>query len=151
MGGQVKIRAAVTADLDGIMAVENASFDADRFSRRQFSYLISHAKGAFYVAESNGRVVGYLSLLQRNRAANLRIYSVAVDPGARGLGVGQAFICKSREYALANGFRQISLEVRPDNRAAIGLYRKNGFTATALLRGYYNDGSDAIRMRAVLL
>ena len=43
------------------------------------------------------------------------------------------------------------LEVQPGNRAAIARYEKSGYRRTGVLRGYYNDGSDALRYEKVLV
>ncbi len=42
------------------------------------------------------------------------------------------------------------LEVQPANRAAIARYEKSGYRRTGLRRGYYNDGSDALRYEKTL-
>ena len=44
---------------------------------------------------------------------------------------------------LEASFCCVSLFVRPDNAAALRLYRRHGFEQHAALRGYYTDGSDA--------
>lgn len=41
---------------------------------------------------------------------------------------------------------KISLEVRSDNQAALGLYDKMGFVRTGQRQQYYSDGCDAILM-----
>jgi len=133
MDNSVIIRKATPADLDGILEVEKTSFDCDWFSRRQFAYLISHAKGMFYVAEYDKRIVGYISLLHSSKSKSIRIYSIAVHPEARGHRLGQRLMDISKEYAKECNLKQISLEVRVDNIAAINLYRRNGFLATSII------------------
>lgn len=147
MNNSINIRKATQADLDGVEVVENECFDGDQFSRRQFSYLISHAKGSFLVAELGGNIIGYISLLQHSGSRSVRIYSVAVVPAYRGRQLGQRFVDISKEYAKEKGLRQVSLEVNINNKAAISLYHKNGFVVTTAIREYYHDGSDALRMR----
>lgn len=143
----VEIRPAAAGDLDAVKAVERRCFPAEEaFSRRQLHYLLTQAQGANYVACLNGAVVGYISLLARRTAGNLRIYSVAVDPAARGCGAGQALIDAAVALARQLGLREVTLEVRTDNDAAIRLYTRSGFRPGKLLRGYYHDGADARRM-----
>lgn len=146
----ITIRKATIADLNAIIEIENSSFDSDRFSRRQFFHLIKHAKGIFYVAESDKCILGYLSLIYRTNSKCLRIYSIAVSPEARGQQIGQQFIDKSKEYATTYHLLKISLEVRTDNRIAINLYKKNGFEVTSIIKEYYSDGSDALRMNLLI-
>lgn len=146
----VNIRKALPSDLEAIVAVEQACFGSDRFSRRQFAYLLLQAKGIFYVAESDKHIIGYLSFLQRNGSTSGRIYSIAVHPDGRGNQTGRKLIDRGKEYARANGLRQISLEVRTDNSPAIRLYEKHGFSVKSVLKNYYTDGSDAFRMVTAL-
>ena len=146
----VVIRKAALADLDGIAEIENASFDSDRFSRRQFAYLISRAKGSFYVATRSGVIVGYISLLAGTRNFNARIYNIAVLPDFRGRGIARALVGKAKEYALAEGKTLLSLEVRQDNVTAIKLYESCGFVISSVKQAYYCDGADGWRMELEL-
>lgn len=45
-----------------------------------------------------------------------------------------------------NGQSTAWLEVRASNAGAVSLYEKLSFTRTAVRRGYYSDGEDAIVM-----
>lgn len=146
----VKIIKAVPADLRAITIVENASFTADRFSRRQLAYLLTRAHGVTFVAKSDGQIVGYISILQRAGFTNLRIYSIAVLPDMRGKNIGQKLLNRSKKYAIGNSFRQITLEVRTSNKAAIELYTRNGFEPVSVIKEYYSDGADALKMRYFL-
>lgn len=146
MGAEIKIRKAVPADIGRVADIENLSFDSDRFSRRQLAYLASKAKGAFFVAETEGMVAGYISLLSHPRRSRLRIYAIAVAPDFRGRNIAGTLISKAKEYAAQGGFSGITLEVRTDNAAATGLYRRHGFERSGLRKGYYADGTDACVM-----
>lgn len=143
----ITIRPATAGDLDTVEAVERHAFpEGEAFSRRQLRYLLEHAQGACYVACRNGEVVGYIALLTRRTARNLRIYSVAVDPAARGCGAGQALLDAAIALARQLGLHEVTLEVNVTNDPALRLYARNGFRSGKLLRGYYHDGSDALRM-----
>ena len=147
MNPAVGIRPATAGDLDAVECVERRSFpEGEAFTRRQLRYLLTHAQGASYAATRDGAVVGYISLLMRRTAQNLRIYSVAVDPAARGCGAGQALLDAAIALARRLGLREVTLEVRTDNDSAIRLYARNGFRPGKLLRGYYPVGTDARRM-----
>lgn len=141
------IRPATAGDLDAVEAVERRCFpEGEAFSRRQLRYLLEHAEGASYIACRGQEVVGYISLLTRRTARNLRIYSVAVDPTARGCGAGQALLDAAIALAQRLGLHEATLEVNVTNDPALRLYARNGFRSGKLLRGYYHDGADALRM-----
>jgi [ribosomal protein S18]-alanine N-acetyltransferase len=68
--------------------------------------------------------------------------SVAVAPAARREGVGKALCEEVFAWCKREGAKEISLEVRSQNAAAIALYRSLGFEAAGVRRGYYRDPED---------
>ena len=141
------LRLAEIDDIPSIMEIEQICFDKDSFSKRQFIYLISQAKGYFCVAEYQQRVGGYFSVLINQRACSLRIYSIAVHPDCRGRKLGQLLMERTIETALECKAAKITLEVKESNTPAIKLYMKNGFIPVGVKPNYYHDGSDAIYMQ----
>jgi len=84
-------------------------------------------------------------------ADELHILSVATAPAMRRRGIATALMTESIGYAATSRVRLLLLEVRRSNRAALGLYRRLGFSVSALRKGYYSDtGEDAIEMNLVL-
>lgn len=147
MDTEIIVRQAVITDLDAILEIETTCFGADSFSRKQFIYLITRAKGIFYVVIYEEKVIAYISLISNARTRNLRIYSVAVHPGSRGKKLGQMLIDKAVEFAELRQLRKITLEVNVSNEPAIGLYLKNKFEPTHIIANYYADGSNAYYMQ----
>lgn len=88
-----------------------------------------------------------IAWLLRRGSNNARMYSLAVHPDARGRGLARLLIASSLRR-LAPDITSLSLEVRRDNTAAVGLYCALGFAETALLRQYYGRGRHGLRMRA---
>ena len=142
----INIKQALIEDLDEIMKIENACFDADAFSRHQITYLITRSKGIFLIARHNGEIAGYLSFIISGRHNTGRIYSVAVSPGHRGEGIASLLMDKTIEHALKSHLRAIFLEVRTDNQAAIQLYKNKNFAMHSIKNNYYNDESHAHSM-----
>ena len=146
IGGEVKFRLATADDIDQLVALEYSCFDYERFSRSRFEYLISKAHGEVHVAVLEGKVVGYMAFLVNSRTRIVRAYSLAVDASARGRHIGRSLMEIPVRYMAEHHMRLVSLEVKTDNQTAISLYRKLGFEVSGLLKGYYDDGSDAYRM-----
>ena len=144
------LRLAEIDDIPSIMEIEQICFDKDSFSKRQFVYLISQAKGYFCVAEYQQRVGGYFSVLINQRACSLRIYSIAVHPDYRGRELGQVLMDQTIQTAGECKAAKITLEVKVTNTSAIGLYMKNGFIPVGIKPCYYHDGSDAIYMQRLI-
>jgi len=93
-----------------------------------------------------------LAITEATRGPNHPITAVhlgnlAVAPEFQRKGVGQALLDWLSTEARANGAARITLEVRATNFAAQELYRRDGYTAVAIRRGYYQDtGEDALVM-----
>lgn len=146
----IKLREAVISDLDEILSIENQSFNSEAFNRRQFRYLINSSGCIFQVAQHNGTIAGCLILLKRKNSRLLRIYSIAVSPNHRGLGIAQVLIDYTSNYAKSGGYKTVSLEVNEKNEPAIRLYQKNGFRVTARRLHYYSPGEHALVMRIII-
>ncbi len=71
---------------------------------------------------------------------------MAVDHTASGCGAGQALLDAAIALARQLGLHEATLEVNVTNDPALRLYARNGFRSGKLLRGYYHDGADALRM-----
>jgi ribosomal-protein-alanine acetyltransferase len=144
------IRPARLQDLDALVAIENRSFDVDRFSRRSFRYLLTKANAETFVFEEQGRVLAYAMLLFNTGTSLARLYSLAVDPELRGRGIGSRLIEKAEASAVGHDCIYLRLEVRRNNDAAIRLYEKHGYRRIGLLPDYYEDHMEALRYEKLL-
>ena len=144
------IRPAAPADVPGIAALEQRAFTTDRFNARQLRYLITRARATALIAGDAAAPLGYAVSLYRRGSACARLYTIAVAAAARGQGVATALVEALAVAARARGCTALTLEVRADNRAALELYGKLGFVESGRLPGYYEDGTEALRMRLEL-
>jgi ribosomal protein S18 acetylase RimI-like enzyme len=76
----------------------------------------------------------------------VHILNLAVRPDARRGGTGRALVQRVLDDAVACSARSVSLEVRPENEAALALYRSLDFSQIGRRRNYYGSGEDAIIM-----
>ena len=143
------LRSATPSDLDALEGLESRGFSGDRFTRRQLRHLLQRAHGLTLIAEdATGSVVplGYGTVLFRRNSRAARLYSLCVAPEARGQGVGKALLEALERDGRKRGCERMTLEVRADNRVALGLYRRAGFRLACWLDDYYEDGCAAWRM-----
>ena len=83
------------------------------------------------------RMLGNLLLLSEGVAPDeFIVESLAVDPSFRGLGVGTALMLEAETKARALGKRTMSLGVITENKGAIRLYQRLGYTTTRTWRGF---------------
>jgi len=91
-------------------------------------------------------VAGYAGLTLAGHTAD--VMTIGVDPAQRGLGRGGELLSALHEHARGRGAREMLLEVRADNRAALALYAAHGYRTVSVRRGYYQPaGVDAIVQR----
>lgn len=90
--------------------------------RRAESYRLD----GFFVAEEDGVPIGCISVFEG--PTGVGEIGMMVARGRCGRGVGEALMHAALEYARGQGMHKLSLGVWPHNEAAIGLYRKLGFT-----------------------
>jgi len=141
----VHIRAATLSDLDALVTLEDRCFDEDRISRRQFRHLLKRGHAALFVAGRKGAVLGSLVLLFSRGTATARLYSIAVDPEARGQGLARGLVEEAEKTAWQEERAWMRLEIRKDNPASIALFETMGYRRFGSLADYYADHMDAWR------
>ncbi len=144
------VRPATVEDLPAIEAIENAVFDGDRLSRRSLRYLLKSKAALMLVLVFQEHVAGYSLMGFRKGSMRARLYSIALDRGEQGRGLGRFLLGASERAARAHGAAFMRLEVRIDNPAAIALYEKNGYRAFGRIGDYYEDGGEALRFEKPL-
>ncbi|MCL1984260.1 MAG: GNAT family N-acetyltransferase [Methanomassiliicoccaceae archaeon] len=133
------------ADSDRLYMIMCGSLD-ETYGQEMLSYFhLQWPKGQLVVCDYSGRPIGFLSSSKIDNS-HARIMMFAVDPNFRSMGLGSELLIRLKHIAMMNGMNHISLEVRPSNMRAINLYRRHGFVPTEIMKNYYNDGGDAMRM-----
>ncbi|WP_341502444.1 GNAT family N-acetyltransferase [Gallaecimonas sp. GXIMD4217] len=158
----MKIRSAEMTDLAGIHALyaQPSCFGGTlqlphpglEGWRKRLEAMLADANMHCLVAESDGQILGQLSLMANARLRRRHVgdLGMAVCERARGQGVGSALLAAAVE--LADNWlnlRRLELEVYADNEAAIALYRRHGFEQEGLARDYaFREGRyvDALLM-----
>ncbi len=139
----LEIRFACTADLDALVAIEDAVFHADRLSRTGYRRLIARSSASVLIADDNGAVAGCAVILFRALSRKARLYSIAAAPGRKG--VGRLLLEGAEVAARQRGASAMRLEVREDNLRAIHLYESAGYRVFGRKPHYYADDAAAIR------
>lgn len=101
---------------------QESSFTAAQWRRR----LRAHAQFAAVVDE---RAVGLIGA-QRENAGSVYLYSLWLEPRARGHGFGRALVSAAVDWARAEGARIVTLRVNTANGAAKEVYEGLGFRTT---------------------
>jgi [ribosomal protein S18]-alanine N-acetyltransferase len=148
MRARYTIRRFRWSDMERILQIEHAGFASDAYDRKLFAEFGRKYGDLFLVAARRGNLAGYIITSRRGNRAEL--VSIAVDPAARRTGAASALIESTLRRLRLRQVRRFSLMVRVTNRGARAFYQKYGFEKTRLVRDYYRNGSDAVRMVKLL-
>jgi ribosomal protein S18 acetylase RimI-like enzyme len=143
----VVFRRGEPGDLNAVAALESAVFQIDRLSRRSLSRFLKSPAASLLVAMEEVVLHAYALTAFRRGSKIARVYSIAVAPHASGRGLGRALMAASEQDARERGAQWMQLEVRPDNVAALRLYRAMGYEEFGRYEDYYEDDTAALRLR----
>lgn len=129
-------RLATAADLDGVLAIEDASFN-------------NPTTREWYEAELKRPEVCYIYVLRTDDfpvaafcafwlvADQIHINNLAVRPDSRGQGLATRLLTEVMAQTAQMGVASATLEVRRSNTPALRLYEKAGFVEAGVRRNYY--------------
>jgi ribosomal protein S18 acetylase RimI-like enzyme len=146
-----EIRLATLADLDQLVQLENANFEGDRLTRRQFRYMLTRGHALTLVAEAeDAGLLGYAMALLSRGTSVARLYSIAVAHPARGGGVAQALVAAVEAAVWREERAYLRLEIRRDNLPSQALFEGLGYRRFGVLCDYYEDHMEALRYEKTL-
>lgn len=140
------VRSAVSADLDQVMELIQATPELPQWSREALAIMQPKSEAAallaagqrrcLLIAEEGNVVLGFIQF-----AAVLdtsEVESIAVAASALRQGVGSALLHQAIQVARRDGVSRMLLEVRAGNEAALRLYRSAGFVSVGRRPNYYS-------------
>ena len=136
------VRGFSFSDLPAVLKIERESFPTP-WSAAMFVLELGRKDSVCLSADVDGALAGYV--IASPQDLEWHLMSIAVSPARRRHGVARALI----EALLGelDSDARLTLEVRPSNDAAIGLYKGFGFLPAGRRRAYYPDtGEDALVM-----
>lgn len=81
-----------------------------------------------WVCEHNGKIIGFMSLMNRGTAAQLRYF--IIEPAYRGFGLGKKLMTLFMESLKSIDYKSAYLLTTHELKAAASLYTRHGFTLT---------------------
>jgi len=126
----------IRRDMPEVLRTEQDSFEQP-WTEENFLHCLRQRNCIGMVAEDGDHIVGYV--IYELHKTKLHVINLAVHPTFRHLGVGTQMITKLVSKLSSHRRTRITLEVRETNLAAQLFFRAQNFTATRVLRGYYED------------
>ena len=131
-------RLASKDDLDGVLAIEEASFN-NPTTREWYEGELKRPEVCFiYVLRTNAHpVAGFCAFWLVAEQAHIN--NLAVLPELRGQGLGTQLLAAITEEAAHLGAALLTLEVRQSNIPARRLYERAGFYQEGVRKNYYTN------------
>jgi len=141
------IRQATLDDVSRIQAC-NATCLPERIPSDFLKYHIKRWPQLQYVAENDGRIVGYVLSTMINTFDSIgHVLSLAVMPTHRTLGIATKLMNATHDAMKQQfGAMRSLLHVRVDNPVALHLYRVLGYEIHTVRENYYADKEDGYEM-----
>jgi len=131
-------RLATAADLDGVLAIEDASFN-NPTTREWYEAELKRPEVCYiYVLRTADCPVAAFCAFWRV-ADQIHINNLAVRPERRGQGLATQLLTAVMAQSARMGVASATLEVRRSNIPALRLYAKAGFIEAGVRRNYYTQ------------
>ena len=136
-----------TSDVAAVLEIEKDLFPIDAWTEESFLGELAEVSISrdVSVAISDSEIVGYASFRYVGKQGDVN--TVAVSKAHHGKGIGTTLMDWLESQAALRNVREIFLEVRSDNEAAIKMYDARGYERIDIRRNYYGNTIDANIMR----
>lgn len=101
-------------------------------------------KGDTLTALHNGKIVGYIKIIEQANAQTARISDLVVDDKLRRKGIGSAMVIAAQEWAVDRNLRWLIIEMQLKNYPGIKLASKLGFEFSGYNDHYYPNQDIAL-------
>ncbi len=135
----VRLLPMAVRDLDDVLAIEKRSHFAP-WTQGQFSDSLDAGYWAYTLKklgldDAPDQTIGYCILMPS--LDELSLLNITIDPDYRRQGWAEKILSVMEDQASQKNFRQVFLEVRASNQAAIHLYQKMGYEQVGVRKAYY--------------
>jgi len=130
----MRIRLLTRADISAVSQIDNAwdkTVFADCFSVDYYGWVLELNWGV------NTEIVGFIIILLHASIHEAQLMNIAIHPDYQRRGLASRLLQQAIDFAKAKQIKQLLLEVRVSNSAAIEFYKKWGGKQIAVREGYY--------------
>ncbi len=130
------IEPATLADAPRLAQLHGASFHRG-WGEGEFESMLRESNTLVHRLRLKRKTVGFA--VSRIGADEAEILSIAIDPRCRGQGLSRNLLLTHLGHLAGRGVRTIFLEVEENNRPALSLYKRAGFTVVGRRERYYRQ------------
>ena len=138
------IREYRPSDFDTLWKIDQECFEPRiSYTRRELAFYVRRKRGFTLVAEARDKIVGFI-VLDRNRHGQGHVITIDVVSEARRSGLGSRLLSSAEERLRSLQCASVFLETAVDNAAALGFYKRHGYTLVEKIPQYYLGRVDAM-------
>ncbi|ADO81836.1 GNAT family N-acetyltransferase [Ilyobacter polytropus] len=102
--------------------------------------------GKVFALLENDVVVSAIEFIHKFDSKEIYLFGVSTREEFRGRGCAKKLMERSTQYFKEKGMEKISLTVAPENKSAVGLYKKMGYIIENIQNSEYGEGVDRLYM-----
>lgn len=133
------IRAMLYKDIRETAAIENELFGVP-WTEKILEENLDNKLYSVYIVQKDEEITGYICFM--TVAGESELLRIAVSTSCQRQGIAARLMDFMLEKLKTEGVRNITLEVRSRNKAAISLYEKYGFKVEGVRKRYYHNPED---------
>jgi ribosomal protein S18 acetylase RimI-like enzyme len=99
-----------------------------------------HDSETWALENQYGKVVGYISLVDKPKEGAMEVLNIGIDPEFQGRGYGKELMIFAEKQAIKKGRKKITLVTNKKNSLSINFYKNIGYTIIKEIKNYYGDG-----------
>jgi [ribosomal protein S18]-alanine N-acetyltransferase len=115
-------------DLDALEKVDRDVFGDLAYDKHLLRTFFNLFREHWYVVDLDGELGGYVLIGHNSDSQEAWLLGLGVIDRYRGRGLGRKLMARADEVCSASRVRTAYITVRPDNAAAVHLYKSYGFT-----------------------
>jgi ribosomal-protein-alanine N-acetyltransferase len=142
-----KIQTAGLRDLNQVRQLEKLCFPVDAWPFLDMIGVLTLPNVVRYKLEVDGNLIGFVAGDIRRIKQTGWIATICIHPDFRRRGLAEKLLVICEE---AMQMPRVKLTVRETNKAALMLYKVNGYQQVGRWRRYYKGGEDGVVMEKVL-
>ena len=121
----------------------------ERYFPNIFNSFYESFPEGFFITEQYSKLVGFIVGIQIY-SDSAKILMLSVNKSFRKKGIGSMLLKTFFKSMKKINIIKFDLEVRKENQAAVSFYKKHDFKIVDEIKGYYQNGEDALLMRKIL-
>ena len=138
------IRKSTLEDLDYIYKLGKENLET-QFSKETLKTFIIYDETYYVCSILEKDLIGYIILWKSDNYG--QIIDIVIEGKYRKKGYGQKLLNYGINYLKGLNVNVVSLEVNVNNKAALSLYKKAGFTKERTLENYYENSDGVLLIR----